>query len=441
MAMKRMILWVGIFTLNVFTLLWGQEAKKEWTLQDCINYAVENNIQIKQSKLTQLSGKEDLEQAKAQLFPILSGQVNQDFVNYPSDRVLTNNQYSGSYKVSANWVLYDGNKRVNAIKQEELNDQANLLDVETNVNDIRMALVRAYMQVLYATEGVTLSSQTMDVSKAQVDRARELFDAGSISRVDLSQLESEYASDQYNLVKAQNNLASYKIQLKQLLEMDLSETIEVKWPEITDTDVRYPLPEKQMIYNTALEVMPEIERASLEIDMADLDIKKAKAGYLPSISLSAGVGTGNVSGMDYSFGQQAWDKMNESISLNVSVPIYSQRKNKTAVNKAKFNSYSSSLDLLNKQKGLLKEVETVYLDASSSQNQYSAAKENLSFAEESYQLTEEQFNLGMKNTVELLTQKNNKFAAQQQMLQAKYMAVMSIELLNIYQGKEVNTNY
>lgn len=439
--MKRMILWVGIFTLNVFTLLWGQEAKKEWTLQDCINYAVENNIQIKQSKLTQLSGKEDLEQAKAQLFPILSGQVNQDFVNYPSDRVLTNNQYSGSYKVSANWVLYDGNKRVNAIKQEELNDQANLLDVETNVNDIRMALVRAYMQVLYATEGVTLSSQTMDVSKAQVDRARELFDAGSISRVDLSQLESEYASDQYNLVKAQNNLASYKIQLKQLLEMDLSETIEVKWPEITDTDVRYPLPEKQMIYNTALEVMPEIERASLEIDMADLDIKKAKAGYLPSISLSAGVGTGNVSGMDYSFGQQAWDKMNESISLNVSVPIYSQRKNKTAVNKAKFNSYSSSLDLLNKQKGLLKEVETVYLDASSSQNQYSAAKENLSFAEESYQLTEEQFNLGMKNTVELLTQKNNKFAAQQQMLQAKYMAVMSIELLNIYQGKEVNTNY
>jgi len=441
MAMKRMILWVGIFTLNVFTLLWGQEAKKEWTLQDCINYAVENNIQIKQSKLTQLSGKEDLEQAKAQLFPILSGQVNQDFVNYPSDRVLTNNQYSGSYKVSANWVLYDGNKRVNAIKQEELNDQANLLDVETNVNDIRMALVRAYMQVLYATEGVTLSSQTMDVSKAQVDRARELFDAGSISRVDLSQLESEYASDQYNLVKAQNNLASYKIQLKQLLEMDLSETIEVKWPEITDTDVRYPLPEKQMIYNTALEVMPEIERASLEIDIADLDIKKAKAGYLPSISLSAGVGTGNVSGMDYSFGQQAWDKMNESISLNVSVPIYSQRKNKTAVNKAKFNSYSSSLDLLNKQKGLLKEVETVYLDASSSQNQYSAAKENLSFAEESYQLTEEQFNLGMKNTVELLTQKNNKFAAQQQMLQAKYMAVMSIELLNIYQGKEVNTNY
>lgn len=439
--MKRMILWVGIFTLNVFTLLWGQETKKEWTLQDCINYAVENNIQIKQSKLAQLSGKEDLAQAKAQLFPVLSGQVNQNFVNYPSDRVLTNNQYSGSYNVSANWVLYDGNKRVNTIKQEELNDQAKLLDVETNVNDIRMALVRAYMQVLYATEGVTISLQTVDVSKAEVDRARELLEAGSISRVDLAQLESQYANDQYNLVKAQNNLASYKIQLKQLLEMDLSEAIEVKWPEITETDVQYPLPEKQTIYNTALEVMPEIERASLEIDMADLDIKKAKAGYLPSISLSAGIGTGNVSGMDYSFGQQAWDKMNESISLNVSVPIYSQRKNKTAVNKAKFNSYSSSLDLLNKQKVLLKEVETVYLDASSSQNQYSAAKKNLIFAEESYQITEEQFNLGMKNTVELLTQKNNKFAAQQQMLQAKYMAVMSIELLNIYQGKEVNTNY
>lgn len=148
-----------------------------------------------------------------------------------------------------------------------------------------------------------------------------------------------------------------------------------------------------------------------------------------------------MSGTDYAFGSQVWNKFNESIGLTVSIPLYSNRENKTALNKAKLAVTTSQLELLNTQKGLLKAVEGIYLDATSSQNQYTSASERLKYVEESYKLTEEQFFLGMKNTLELLTEKNNWLSARQEVLQSKYMAVMSIQLLNIYQKKPIEANY
>jgi outer membrane protein len=202
-----------------------------------------------------------------------------------------------------------------------------------------------------------------------------------------------------------------------------------------------PLPDKQTIYNTALAVMPEVRSSQLSIDVANLEVKKAKAGYYPSLSMNAGIGTGHLSGTDYTFGSQIWNKFNESIGLTLSIPIFSNRENKTALNKARLSALTSELDLLNTQKGLLKTVEGIYLDATSSQNQYIAANERLSSVEQSYKLTEEQFFLGMKNTLELLTEKSNYQVAQQEVLQAKYMTIMSIQLLNVYQKKPIDINY
>ena len=157
--------------------------------------------------------------------------------------------------------------------------------------------------------------------------------------------------------------------------------------------------------------------------------------------MNAGIGTGHLSGTDYAFGSQIWNKFNESVGLTLSIPIFSNRENKTAYNKAKLAITSSQLELLNTQKELLKTVEGIYLDATSAQNQYTSASERLRYVSESYKLTEEQFFLGMKNTVELLTEKNNYLTAQQEVLQSKYMAVMSIQLLNIYQKKPVDDSY
>ncbi len=436
-------------TLIIFLFAWliplhalaDETIIKQWSLQDCLNYALEHNIQVKKSKVNLLSGEEDTKQARAQLFPSLSASVTQGFVNYPSNEAQTNNSYSGNYSINANWTLFDGNRRTNTIKQQELQDQVNDLYIEQSENDIRISLVQTYMQVLYAYEAVRINENTVEVSRAQRDRAEELLKAGSISRVDFSQLESQYSTDKYQLVVAQKNLDNYKLQLKQLLELDITEEIELAIPELTEEDILTPLPQKESIYATSLSVMPEIRSSEMDIDIANLEIKKAKAGYYPTLSMNAGIGTGHLSGTDYTFGSQVWNKFNESIGLTVSIPIFSNRTNKTAVNKAKLAVTTSQLELLNTQKALLRTVEGIYLDATSSQNEYLAATERVKYVEESYKLTEEQFFLGMKNTLELLTEKNNLLNAQQQELQSKYMAVMSIQLLNIYQDKPIDDNF
>lgn len=416
----------------------AQEESQKWTLRSCLDYAIENNIQLKKSRVNELSGLEDTERAKAQLFPSLSASVTQGYVNYPSSDVDKNNSYSGNYSINANWTVFDGGQRNKAIKQQKLQNEMDKLSTEQGEDDIQIAIVQTYMQVLYAMESVRINENTVETSKAQRDRAEELYKAGSISLVDFSQLESQYSTDKHQLVVAQTSLDNYKLQLKQLLELDITQDIELSLSDIEETWVLAPLPDKQVIYTTSLAVMPQIKSSELSLENAELEKQKAKVSYWPTISMNAGVGTGHLSGTNYSFGNKIWNNFNESFGITIKIPIFTNRENKTAYNKAKLAITTSQLELINSQKELLKTVEGIYLDATSAQSQYLSAKERLSYVQQSFKLTEEQFFLGMKNTLEMLTEKNNLLSAQQEVLQSKYMAIMSIQLLNIYQKKPVD---
>ena len=435
--MRRNIL----FSLSLLCSLWtiaAQERPTQWTLQACLDYALANNIQIKQSRINELSGLEDTELAKAQLFPSLSADITQGYVNYPSHNAADNYSYSGNYSINANWTLFDAGRRNKAIKQQKLQNEMDRLATEESEDDIRIAIVQTYLQVMYAMEAVEINKNTVETAKAERDRAEELYKAGSISAVDLAQLESQYSTDKYQLTVAETNLDNYKLQLKQLLELDISEEIQLAMPEIAESEVVAPLPEKETIYATSLAVMPQIRNRELAIQSAELEEKRAKAAYWPTLSMNAGVGTGHLSGTNYNFGNKIWNNFNESVGISITIPIFAQRENKTAYNKAKLAITTSQLDLLNTQKELLQEVESAYLDATSAQSQYLSASERLAYVRQSFELTEEQFFLGMKNTLEMLTEKNNLLNAQQEVLQSKYMAIMSIQLLNILQKKPVS---
>lgn len=437
--MRRTILLTLLIAVCTFTVaLKAQEESQKWTLRSCLDYAIENNIQLKKSRVNELSGLEDTERAKAQLFPSLSASVTQGYVNYPSSDVDKNNSYSGNYSINANWTVFDGGQRNKAIKQQKLQNEMDKLSTEQGEDDIQIAIVQTYMQVLYAMESVRINENTVETSKAQRDRAEELYKAGSISLVDFSQLESQYSTDKHQLVVAQTSLDNYKLQLKQLLELDITQDIELSLSDIEETWVLAPLPDKQVIYTTSLAVMPQIKSSELSLENAELEKQKAKASYWPTISMNAGVGTGHLSGTNYSFGNEIWNNFNESFGITIKIPIFTNRENKTAYNKAKLAITTSQLELINSQKELLKTVEGIYLDATSAQSQYLSAKERLSYVQQSFKLTEEQFFLGMKNTLEMLTEKNNLLSAQQEVLQSKYMAIMSIQLLNIYQKKPVD---
>lgn len=419
----------------------AQEASKTWTLQECLDYAYQNNIQVRQSRNNQLSGIEDTKQAKAALFPSLVASTTQSYTNYPSSEVTDNNSYTGTYGITAGMTIFEGGKLRTEVKRQKVQNQMDALSVEESVNDIRIAIAQAYMQCLYAADAVRINRSTAEASKAQRDRAEEMLRTGSISRVDFAQLQSQYSSDEYQIVVAGSTLDNYKLQLKQLLELDIMEEMNPAVPGVKEENVLKALPPKNEVYETALKVMPQIRRGELGIEAAKLEEKSARAGFFPSISLSASVGTGHMSNNDFESGSQIWNRFNENVGLTLNIPIFSNRKNRTAVNKAKIALNDSYLEWTSLQKELLRNVESAYLDAVSAQAQYLSAREKEKYARESYELTSEQFRVGVKNTVELITAQNEYSAAQQQVLQAKYLTLLSIELLNIYQGLPASDIY
>ena len=419
----------------------AQEASKTWTLQECLDYAYQNNIQVRQSRNNQLSGIEDTKQAKAALFPSLVASTTQSYTNYPSSEVTDNNSYTGTYGITAGMTIFEGGKLRTEVKRQKVQNQMDALSVEESVNDIRIAIVQAYMQCLYAADAVRINRSTAEASKAQRDRAEEMLRTGSISRVDFAQLQSQNSSDEYQIVVAGSTLDNYKLQLKQLLELDIMEEMNPAVPGVKEENVLKALPPKNEVYETALKVMPQIRRGELGIEAAKLEEKSARAGFFPSISLSASVGTGHMSNNDFESGSQIWNRFNENVGLTLNIPIFSNRKNRTAVNKAKIALNDSYLEWTSLQKELLRNVESAYLDAVSAQAQYLSAREKEKYARESYELTSEQFRVGVKNTVELITAQNEYSAAQQQVLQAKYLTLLSIELLNIYQGLPASDIY
>lgn len=426
-----------------------QALPAQWDLQTCIDYALRQNITIRKNRLNAESAEVDVKTAKAALFPSLTASVSQRIVNRPNSETntiidgdnITSSQsktsYNGSYGIDANWTLYNGSKRLNTLKQQRMNNRIAELSVAESENNIEESITQIYVQILYAAEAVKVNEATLAVSRAECERARALLAAGSIAKSDLAQLESQVSTDNYQLVTAQATLQDYKLQLKQLLELDGEKEMTLYIPTPGDENVLSPLPSKTDVYRSALTLRPEIETGRLNVKASELDIDIARSGYIPTVSLSAGIGSTNTNGNDFTFGEQIKQNWNNSLGVTVSVPIFNNRQTKSAVQKAKIQKQSSELDLLDSQKALYKTIEGLWLDANSAQQRYVAATEKLRSTQTSYDLIQEQFNLGMKNTVELLTEKNNLLNAQQETLQAKYMAILNTQLLKFYQGEKI----
>ena len=426
-----------------------QTLPAQWNLQACIDYALQQNITIRKNRLNAESAEVDVKTAKAALFPSLTASVSQRIVNRPNSQTntiidgdnITSSQsktsYNGSYGIDASWTLYNGSKRLNTLKQQRMNNRIAELGVAESEITIEESTTLIYVQILYAAEAVKVNEATLDVSRAECERARALLAAGSIARSDLAQLEAQVSTDKYQLVTAQATLQDCKLQLKQLLELDGEKEMTLYIPPLGDENVLSPLPSKTDVYRSALTLRPEIEAGRLNVKASELDINIARSGYIPTISLSAGIGSTNTNGNDFTFGEQIKQNWNNSLGVTVSVPIFNNRQTKSAVLKAKIQKQNSELDLLDNQKNLYKTIEGLWLDANSAQQRYVAAIEKLRSTQTSYDLIQEQFNLGMKNTVELLTEKNNLLNAQQETLQAKYMAILNTQLLKFYQGEQM----
>lgn len=423
--------------------------RKEWTLKDCIDYALEKNIQLQQNKISLQESEIDIKDARASLFPSLSFSTGHNLVNRPYQQqsntvsgteIISSNDkstYNGNYSLSAQWTLWNGGRRLNNLKQQKTNRDIAQLTVAETENTLQEQIAQLFIQILYADESIQINKGTLEVSEATYKRGQELFAEGSISKADLAQLEAQVSNDKYQVVTAESSLRDYKLQLKQLLELDGATEFNLVLPQLNDENVMKMLPSQADIYQTALAIRPEIQSGRLSIENAKLGISAAKSGYYPTISLTASSTSTTNSASTNNWAQQMKYGWNNMIGINLSIPIFDNRQNKSNVQKARLQYSTNQLDLANKQKELYSTIESLWLDALNAQQQYAAAETKVKSSQTSFDMVSEQFNLGMKNTVELLTEKNNLLSAKQELVQAKYMAILNRTLLNFYAGHNI----
>ena len=424
-------------------------AQQTWTLQDCLDYALKHNIQVQKNRINEERGEVTLWQDKGALFPSLSFSTNQSVGYRPFTEVISvvqgdqvtstrsNVTYQGTYGLNANVTLWNGGINYKNIKQQELQNRITALTTEQSELTIQEQIAQLYVQIMYTKEAEKVNEQLLSTAQSQYDRGVEMMKQGQMARADVVQLEAQLSSAKFSVVNSRTQLANYKRQLKALLELDLNTAFDVAGNTPTDEQVLALVPSAQEAYAKALEVRPEIKSAELNIEAADMQLNIAKRGFLPTIGASASLGSNHTTGSKNGWGEQMKTNLNMSAGLNFSVPIFDNRRNQSNVKTAKLQQLNSKLDLQDKKNALSSTIEQYWLNAYNGQQNYIAAKSRVKSQEASYELLNEQFQNGLKNTVDVLQGRDNVISAEQDMLQSKYMALLNIQLLKFYTGEKI----
>jgi len=422
---------------------------RSWTLKDCIEYAITNNITIQKKSLAKLSAREDIKLSQAELLPSLSLSTSQNLTYNPwpqtgsfvvaGDKVQTSvdkTYYNGSYGVNANWTVWNGNRNRNQVKLNKVSEQQTKQDSAVTANSLMEQIAQLYVQILYSNEAVNVNNETLATSKKNEERGIMMMKVGKMSKADLAQLTAQRAKDEYAIIESESNLKNYKRQLKQLLQITNNEDFDITIPETTDEMALENIPTINDVYNLALN-RPEIKGAQLGIQGSDISIKIAKAQKLPTVSMNAGFNTNTTSMNSNAWGKQIKNNFALGGGFTVSVPIFDNRQAKTAINKARIQRENYMLDLKDKQTNLYSTIENYWLQANNNQSLFKSAKASTQSSKESYELLSEQFNLGLKNIIELMTGKDNLLRAQQNELQSKYLTILNIDMLKFYKNGDI----
>ena len=435
--------------ITLLSLTIALQAQRKWTLHECIDYAMQNNISLQKKQLSKRTATETRLQSEGALLPSLSASTNQS-VGY---RPWTNNgvstvtngtvttsvrktYYNGSYGINASWTLWNGIRNRNQVKLNRLAEDQAELDSAYTANSIQEQIAQLYIQILFDQEAIIVEQQSLEASKLNEQRGQEMVEVGLMSKADLAQLTAQRATDEYNLVSLHSNLASHKLDLKQVLEIT-DQDFDIQAPSASDEQALAPIPALTEVYSTALSTRPEIANSRLAIQSSDVQLAIAKAQHLPTLSLSGGLGTSTNSLGSNGWGDQIKTNFDASIGASLSIPIFDNRSARTAVNKAKIEQERALLDLQEQQKALYADIENYWLDANTNQQKFRASQLNVESEQQSYNLLSEQFQLGLLNIVELMNGKTNLLNAQQNLLQAKYSALLSLQMLRFYQGQNI----
>lgn len=435
----------------LLTCLFTAQANGNWTLQDCIDHALQHNIQIQKNRLSEKTSQQTTAESKAALLPSLSASLSEavayrpfqkqggSFVNGSVTSSTSNNTIAnGNYGVNASWTIWNGNQNRNTIKSSQISEQIASLQTQQTANSIQEQIAQLYVQILYTQEAVKTNEKLLENDEQLLRRGQELLRNGKATQADVAQLQAQVDNGKYDVVNSRTQIASYKMQLRQLLQLSDTVDFNIQTPEALDPQLINYIPTIDNVYQAALVSRPEIKSSQLAIEQSDLDVKIAKGAYSPTISLTAGLSDSHMTGTGQNIGNQLRDNFDGQIGVNISIPIFDNRKRKTTLEKAKINQLSSQLDLKDNQLNLRNTIESYWLEATNNKQKYEASKSQVKSQRTSYELVCEQFKEGKQNIAQVLESRTSLLSAEQTMLQSQYTTLLNITLLKFYPNEKLS---
>lgn len=435
-----------IHKLPVFLLLilpLTLSGQKRWTLEECIRYAWENNLRIKQQVLAIEQSKNNAVQAKYAFAPTVSGSISHNMnwgrsVNMQTLEIIENKlSQSSGMSVRASVDIFEGNNKVNDLKNKEVFYEIAMQNAIKMKNDISLEISRSFLQVLLSRDILASAKSSLSSVQAQADRSKKLVDAGSQAYGPYLEITAQLAREKVQVVNAENQLRANLLSLKQLLDLPGDNDFDIAVPSVNLDNLSFMGESVENIYTAALG-LPQIKSAELSHTSSKIQLKLAQGRHLPTLSFSAGYGTNYSDSRSDAFFQQLKDNRNPSIGFSLSVPIFTSFSIKTGVKNAKLDIIKYEIDLKNTQQALYKEIQQVVNDASSQYAQMKASAENVKAMEESFRYVQQKFDVGAANATDYTVAKTNLFKAQSDLLQSKYQLLFQMKVLDFYKGKPIS---
>ena len=470
-----------ILLLLTMTTLAGF-AQKIWTLEDCVNYAFDNNLDIKKQVLTVELNKAQLLQSALNLLPNLNANVNNIWnwgqtVDRYTNQFATTNVRSNNFSVSTNVTLFNGLTMSNTVRQKNMNLLASNYDLDVIKNNISLAVAGYYLDILFNIELLDVAKNQYSITQDQVKRIQKMVDAGSSAKGDLLNIQAQAAAEDLSVVDADNRLAISKLSLQQVIDLPVSKDFIIEKPQLKPVETPKEALNAEQIFNFALTSRPEIKSADLRVQSAQKSLAIARGYLYPVLSFGATWATGysgaaqeldpnspvridtssipagitnkgdlvypfsrNQSTRVISFSDQFKNNDNKSLGFNLSIPIFNGWQARTGIASAKILKSQAELDLEMKKRDLRKSIEQSYADAVAALKKYRSSEQKVSAQEESFKYTQQKFDVGMLTSFDFNTAKKDLTKSQSDLLQAKYDFIFKTTILDFYMGKPISIN-
>ncbi|WP_303920837.1 TolC family protein [Draconibacterium sediminis] len=440
--MKNLLtLFLGILlSAGAFNL----QAQNEWDLQTCFDYAIQNNLQVKRQEINTRYNETLVKQAKDDKLPNLNGQVSNDFSfgrSLTYDNTYDNiNSASVAGGLNTSMTLFNGMTLSNTVKMRELDLQATLADLQKTKDDIMLAIAAEYLEILFAQEVQLVAEATIEVTKQQINRTRQLVDAGSEARGALLEIEAQLAREELDLVNAQNRVQLAYLNLYQFLELPMAESFKIKEPVLPEVQANLTMINAYDVFRNAINVRPEIKAAQLRVESAMKQLEIAKGYRYPSLSFGANYYNQynnqyrDFEGNRIDLGEQLKNNSRSSLGLTLSIPIFNRFQVKNNISNSEFQIADYEYQLQQNRNVLRRDIEQVYTNALAAFNRYISTDKAVASMKEAFRYTEEKFNVGMINSVEYNQSKTNLTNAQSDLIQAKYEYIFRTKILDFYNG-------